>query len=81
MSRRLIARSVDILNSSRFYVFLMNISDKNLTGSLMKTKDLWYKTLQGLRPAAVAPPGEYARTLAESRSHFCLGINGITESC
>jgi hypothetical protein len=39
----------------------MNILDKNLAESPMKTTDLWYETLPGLRPAAVAPPKGYAR--------------------
>ena len=33
----------------------MNIFYRNLTESLMKTMDLGYKTLPGLRPAAVLP--------------------------
>jgi hypothetical protein len=33
----------------------MNIFYRSFAGSLMKTTNTWYKTLPGLRPAAVAP--------------------------
>jgi len=50
MSRRLKARSVEIVDLLRFYDFSINILDKNLAGSLTKTTDIWHKTLPGLRP-------------------------------
>jgi len=55
----------------------MNILGKNLAESRMKTTDLWYKTLPGLPPAAVAPPRGYARTTVGPGAIPVLEIMGL----
>jgi hypothetical protein len=55
----------------------MKILGKNLAGSLMKTMDLWYKSLQGLRPAAVAPQRGYARTTVGPGAIPVLELMGL----
>jgi hypothetical protein len=55
----------------------MNNLGRNLAESLMKAMDLWYKTLPGLRPAAVAPPRGYARTTVGPGAIPVLELMGL----
>jgi hypothetical protein len=55
----------------------MNILGMNLAGSLMKATDLWYKTLPGLRPAAVAPPRGYTRPIVGPGAIPVLELLGL----
>jgi hypothetical protein len=43
----------------------------------MKTTDLWYNTLPGLRPAAVAPPRGYAWTAVGTGASPVLELMGL----
>jgi hypothetical protein len=55
----------------------MNIFYKNLAESLMKKTDLQYKTLPGLRPAAVAPQQDMPGLPWVQKPFLSIGINGI----
>ena len=55
----------------------MNIFYRSFAGGLMKTTNILYKTLPGLRPAAVASPRGYAWTAVGPGAIPVIGINGL----